>query len=84
MSKDNLAMNNLQWLICHKTKPNKTNFSLCQPNFVRCLYAYTLVHINTKQKLFSKTRTHETSQRKGQVKKTFFSKKFYIRIFPIF
>ena len=25
MYKEDLALNNLQWLICHKTKPNKTN-----------------------------------------------------------
>ena len=24
MFKEDLALNNLQWLICHKTKPNKT------------------------------------------------------------
>ena len=24
MNKNNLALNNLQWLICHKTKPNQT------------------------------------------------------------
>ena len=24
---ENLALNNLQWLICHKTKPNQTNHS---------------------------------------------------------
>ena len=24
MSKPDLVLNNLQWLICHKTKPNQT------------------------------------------------------------
>ena len=24
MLKENLTLNNLQWLICHKTKPNQT------------------------------------------------------------
>ena len=24
MYKEDLALNNLQWLICHKTKPNQT------------------------------------------------------------
>ena len=24
MHKEDLALNNLQWLICHKTKPNQT------------------------------------------------------------
>ena len=25
MNKKDLVLNNLQWLICHKTKPNQTN-----------------------------------------------------------
>ena len=25
MYRDDLALNNLKWLICHKTKPNQTN-----------------------------------------------------------
>ena len=28
MYKEELALNNLQWLICHKTKPNQSQFSL--------------------------------------------------------
>ena len=28
MYKKDLALNNLQWLICHKTKPNQTNQQL--------------------------------------------------------
>ena len=27
MDKEELALNNLKWLICHKTKLNQTNFS---------------------------------------------------------
>ena len=27
MNKPDLALNNLQWLICHKTKPNQTKLS---------------------------------------------------------
>ena len=30
---EDLALNNLQWLICHKNKPNQTkpfNFNLCE------------------------------------------------------
>ena len=27
MFKEDLALNNLQWLICHKTKPNKTKLN---------------------------------------------------------
>ena len=26
MYKEDLALNNLQWLICHKTKPNKHSY----------------------------------------------------------
>ena len=26
MYKQDLALNNLQWLICHQTKPNQTKF----------------------------------------------------------
>ena len=28
MYKEDLALNNLQWLICHKTQPNQTKQSL--------------------------------------------------------
>ena len=31
MYKKDLALNNLQWLICHKTKPNQTKFTLTLP-----------------------------------------------------
>ena len=34
MSINDLALNNLQWLICHKTKPNQT-----KPNHVVNIYA---------------------------------------------
>ena len=27
MYKEDLALNNLQWLICHKTQPNQTKFN---------------------------------------------------------
>ena len=27
MYKEDLALNNLQWLICHDTKPNQTKFA---------------------------------------------------------
>ena len=47
MYKPDLSLNNLQWLICHKTKPNKTkaiNHSLliisCKTTF------YTILHCN--------------------------------------
>ena len=40
--KKDLALNNLKWLICHKTKPNWT-----KPNQFTCLQiVYTYIHIN--------------------------------------
>ena len=33
--KMDLALNNLQWLMCHKTKPNKTNVSCL--SYLDCL-----------------------------------------------
>ena len=35
MYKEDLALNNLQWLICHKTKPNPT-----QSNPIYLIYMY--------------------------------------------
>ena len=35
MYKEYLAVNNLQWLICHKTKPNQT-----KPNFIYLICMY--------------------------------------------
>ena len=32
MYKEDLALNNLQWLICHKTQPNPTQPNLTQAN----------------------------------------------------
>ena len=29
MYKEDLALNNLQWLICHKTQPNQTELIQC-------------------------------------------------------
>ena len=36
MYKPDLALNNLQWLICHKTKPNLTQFVRCLEQGVLC------------------------------------------------
>ena len=33
MFKEDLALNNLQWLICHKTQPNQTKHI-----FIQCVY----------------------------------------------
>ena len=35
MYKEGLALNNLQWLICHKTKLNQT-----KPNHIYLIYMY--------------------------------------------
>ena len=32
---EDLALNNLQWLICYKTKPNQT-----KPNYIYLIYMY--------------------------------------------
>ena len=38
MYKEDLALNNLQWLICHKTQPNKTkqNLYICSAIYFQC------------------------------------------------
>ena len=38
-----LALNNLQWLIYHKTKPNQFN-KACMPNIYIYIYIYTRVN----------------------------------------
>ena len=41
MYKENLALNNLKWLMCHKTKPNQINMVGCRLfNAKSCLYIY--------------------------------------------
>ena len=54
MSKEDLALNNLQWLICLKTQPNPTKSYICliymykedlalnnlQPNHIYLIYMY--------------------------------------------
>ena len=35
MYKDDSALNNLKWLICHRTKPNQT-----KPNHIYRIYMY--------------------------------------------
>ena len=35
MYKENLTLNNLQWWICHKTKPSQT-----KPNHMHLIYMY--------------------------------------------
>ena len=43
MCKQDLALNNLQWLICHETKPNQTRILL---NFLLTLVFYNLLIIS--------------------------------------
>ena len=37
MYKEDLALNNLQWLICHKTKPDQTRYAALQPWWIHSL-----------------------------------------------
>ena len=53
MSKEDLALNNLQWLICHKTKPNQ--IIVIAPNLV----------VNNKDQTLSNE--HFKSKQKSQV-----------------
>ena len=39
MYKEDLASNNLQWLICHKTKPNLNRFDVYKP-VITTLFQY--------------------------------------------
>ena len=41
MYKKDLALNNLQWLICHKTQPNQTKHALMYYGDVNKLVVYT-------------------------------------------
>ena len=54
MYKKELALNHLQWLICHKTKPNQT-----KPNIYKVLI-YKLT-TNLSKQLFSITRLTRTN-----------------------
>ena len=38
MYKEDLALNNLQWLICHKTKQNKTNRLFLRLRFIEAIH----------------------------------------------
>ena len=42
MYKEDLALNNLQWLICHKTQPNQTEST---PVFLFLFYLYIYIYI---------------------------------------
>ena len=48
----NLALNNLQWLICHKTKPNQTRHCLGKKNFFKsCKFISTYLSLTTYKKM---------------------------------
>ena len=40
MYKEDLALNNLQRVICHKTKPNQTKPIQTKPNHIYLIYMY--------------------------------------------
>ena len=43
--KEDVALNNLQWLICHKTKPNLRNLDFYHQGFSDyCLHLYSYFH----------------------------------------
>ena len=42
MYKKDLALNNLQWLICHKTKPNQPPSATFKRRFNRFKHAYMI------------------------------------------
>ena len=37
MYKEGLALNNLQWLICHKTQPNQTLYTRTETGIIKLL-----------------------------------------------
>ena len=50
--KMDLALNNPQWLICHKTKPNQTKTIagiIPKMNVIVCLLAFSLPHLLMKE-----------------------------------
>ena len=44
MYKEDLALNNLRWLICHKTKLNQSMISVCM-SLSLSLYIYIYIYI---------------------------------------
>ena len=57
MYKEDLALNDLQWLICHKTQPNPT-----KPNNLYLIYMYKedLVLNNLQWLICHKTQPNQT------------------------
>ena len=56
MYKEDLALNNLQWLICHKTRPNQTNttsiYSNSSASFQKWLCIFLFLTIFSESFLF--------------------------------
>ena len=50
MYKKDLTLNNQQWLICHKTKPNQTKYQPCLLVWLSMCWLYFLLGGNTPQK----------------------------------
>ena len=44
--KMDLALNNLQWLICHKTKPNLYIVYVCTYIYIYILYTYVCIYVH--------------------------------------
>ena len=58
MYKEDLALNNLQWLICHKTKPNQT-----KPNPIYQIYMNKedLALNNLQRLIFHEAKPNQTN-----------------------
>ena len=52
MYKEDLALNNLQWLICHKTKPNQIGKN-CRKIVYNCVYAVDRTAMSWKERSLS-------------------------------
>ena len=63
MYKENLALNNLQWLICHKIKSNRSNqkeYAVFADNRVEIKDSKkTIRYLNLAKELKKKTTEHE-------------------------
>ena len=55
MNKNDLALNNLQWLICHKTKPNQT-----KPIYLMYMYKNDLALNNLQWLICHRTKPNQT------------------------
>ena len=48
MYKEDLALNNLQWFICHKTQPNSGNCGRSRDEFISDILQWTPTHGRAK------------------------------------